>query len=434
MTDYLPNAPDILTIQEAAEALRISVDVITDFIKAGKVRTVKIGEKVLILKAFLLFFIENCQQMCYTNEAGGDESSNAQHLENHIEPDFVPLSEGVNDMAKKINQPVVINGVKHWITAGSMQEFTDKVVKLTGTPQEPGKHLFADYALNWFETYSKPNVETATATTYKRQLSLHLLPAFDGLNVEDITTDHVQRLFNGMTGAKATKDKARMVLNQIMDAAVEDKLISSNPVKSRRVKISGNASRATTPYSVEQMRYLVQHIGDIKSPADRAYLALQALHPLRLEEVLGLRGEDVDTHGCAVHIRRAVTHPTRNQPEIKDTKTESSHRTVGLSALALPYIVETPADKFIFGGDKPLSYTQVRKMCDRIKRDTGFSENITPIRFRTTVLTDLYDQTKDIKLAQAAAGHTTPAMTLKYYVKGRETSSSATAAVERAYS
>lgn len=56
-----------------------------------------------------------------------------------------------------------------------------------------------------------------------------------------------------------------------------------------------------------------------------------------------------------------------------------------------------------------------------------------PIRFRTTVLTDLYDQTKDIKLAQTAAGHTTPAMTLRYYVKGRETHTDATAAVERAY-
>ena len=73
-------------------------------------------------------------------------------------------------------------------------------------------------------------------------------------------------------------------------------------------------------------------------------------------------------------------------------------------------------------------------MCNRIKNDTEFSENITPIRFRTTVLTDLYDQTKDIKLAQAAAGHTTSAMTLKYYVKGRETSTQATSAVDRAYS
>lgn len=72
-------------------------------------------------------------------------------------------------------------------------------------------------------------------------------------------------------------------------------------------------------------------------------------------------------------------------------------------------------------------------MCERIQRDTDFDENITPARFRTTVLTDFYDQTKDIKLAQAAAGHTTPTMTLKHYVKGRESSIQATAAVERAY-
>ena len=92
--------------------------------------------------------------------------------------------------------------------------------------------------------------------------------------------------FNGMTGAKATKDKAKMVLNQILDAAVEDGLIAKNPLKSKRIKITGKTSQATVPYSVEQMRFLVQHIGDIKDPLDRAYLAIQALHPLRLEEVL----------------------------------------------------------------------------------------------------------------------------------------------------
>ena len=46
-----------------------------------------------------------------------------------------------------------------------------------------------------------------TATTYKRQLTGHILPAFEGLAVEDITTDDVQRLFNSMTGAKTSKDK-----------------------------------------------------------------------------------------------------------------------------------------------------------------------------------------------------------------------------------
>ena len=72
-------------------------------------------------------------------------------------------------------------------------------------------------------------------------------------------------------------------------------------------------------------------------------------------------------------------------------------------------------------------------MCNRIKQDLEFEDNVTPIRFRTTVLTDLYEQTGDIKLAQKEAGHTTPAMTLKYYVKGRKTSEDTAIAIERVY-
>lgn len=431
--------PDLLTLQEAAEILRTDPATVGGFIQAGKFTCTKVAGKVLIPRTFLEDFIEKSCKVCYNEGVEIDTPTpdgQGQHLDNRIELDCTPF-QGENEMAPKITRTVTINGAKHWIRANTEQEYADKLLKLVGTQgtdQERGKHLFADYATTWFETYSKPNIETVTATTYKRQLTLHLLPAFSGLTVEDITTDDVQRLFNGMTGSKATKDKAKMVLNQILDAAVEDGLIAKSPLKSKRIKITGKASQATVPYSVEKMRFLVQHIGDIKDPLDRAYLAIQALHPLRLEEVLGLQGADIDQENMAIHICRAVTHPTRNQPEIKDTKTQSSARTIGLSALAVPHLPQVAEGEFVFGGSKPLSYTQVRKMCDRIKRDTGFTENITPIRFRTTVLTDLYDQTKDIKLAQAAAGHTTSAMTLRYYVKGRETISKAAAVVDRAYS
>ena len=282
-----------------------------------------ISSHILIPKSVFEQLLENSFKVYYTDPEKSKDSSHIQpesmHLENlMIKSDCTPSWKGDSQMATKpkINQPIYINGEKRWITANSMQEFADKVLKLAGTVQAPGKHLFSDYAWNWFETYSAPNIETVTATTYRRQLRLYLVPAFEGLAVEDITTDHVQRLFNSMTGAKATKDKARMVLNQILDAAVEDKLITQNPAKSRRVKITGKASKATPPYTVAQMRYLVQHIGDIQNPLDRAYLALQALHPLRLEEVLGLQPEDIDREHMTIHIRRAVTHPTRNLPEI----------------------------------------------------------------------------------------------------------------------
>lgn len=426
---YLPFDSDV-AIVNASDLIHIDPADLQRYPFFGRIESIEIRGPLLAIKGP----IEKLIQKCYTivKAHSGQEP---EHLDNSIAAVCMPLSEGDTEMATKhkINQSIIINGQKHWMTADTMQEFTDKVIQLLGTPQDRSKHLFSDYAWNWYNTYSAPNVETATAATYKRQIRLYLIPAFDGLAVEDITVDDVQRLFNGMTGAKATKDKARMVLNQILDAAVEDKLISSNPLKSRRLKITGKASKATPPYTVEQMRYLVQHIGDIQDPVDRAYLALQALHPLRLEEVLGLAPGDIDTNSMTIHIRRAVTHPTRNQPEVKDTKTESSHRSIGLSSLALPFLQIPVKGKFLFGGNKPLSYTQVRRMCWRIQKDTGFSESIAPIRFRTTVLTDLYDQTKDIKLAQAAAGHTTSAMTLKYYVKGRETSSKAVAAVDKLY-
>ena len=435
----LDHWPDMLTAEETAKILRIDTDTLAGFLQAGEIRHMKIAEKVVIPRKFLEDFLEIKLKTCYNESVERTVSipdSQDQHLDNCKELDCMPFQKGETEMAK-ITRTVTINGVKHWIRASTEQDYAEKLLKLVGsqnTAQQHSKHLFADYAMTWFETYSKPNIETVTATTYKRQLTCHLLPAFDGLMVEDLTTDDVQRLFNGMTGSKATKDKAKMVLNQILDAAVEDGLIVKSPLRSKRIKITGRASKATAPYSVEQMRFLVQHIGDIKDPQDRAYLAIQALHPLRLEEVLGLQAADIDPDSMAIHICRAVTHPTRNQPEIKDTKTQSSARTIGLSALAVPYLPQVKAGEFVFGGKSPLSYTQVRRMCDRIKRDIGFDENITPIRFRTTVLTDLYDQTKDIKLAQAAAGHTTSAMTLRYYVKGRETISRAAAVVDRAYS
>lgn len=358
----------------------------------------------------------------------------ATYLENFTENrGNVPSQKGDDTISYKINQPVVIDGSRHWIRANTMQEFADKVLSLGRHVPDTAKHPFTAYAWNWYNTYAVPNIATVTATTYKRQLTKYIIPAFDNLSVEDITVDAVQQLFNSMTGAKATKDKVKVVLNQIFSFAVEDKLLSKNPLQSKRLKITGKASKETEPYTVEQMRYLIQHIGDIKRPDDRAYLAIHALHPLRPEEVLGLQFGDIDRENMTLHVRRAVTHPDRSKPEVKDTKTASSHRVLSLSALALPYLPDGEAGQFLFGNDQPFCYSRVRRMCERIQHDIAFDENITPARFRTTVLTDLYDQMKDIKLAQAAAGHTTSAMTLKHYVKGRESSIQATAAVERAY-
>ena len=72
-------------------------------------------------------------------------------------------------------------------------------------------------------------------------------------------------------------------------------------------------------------------------------------------------------------------------------------------------------------------------MCERIRQDTGFGERVTPIRFRTTVLTDMYDQTKDLKQTQQVAGHANASTTMKHYIKGRSEHRNTAAPVAAVY-
>ena len=347
-------------------------------------------------------------------------------------------------MAKKrIKRRIMIDGVDHWATGANEQEYAECVARLMagrGKVDTPPvkKHDFNTYAWNWFNVFSKPNVSKTTAITYERQLRYYICPAFDGMMVEDITPADVQRMFNNMDAdkkkAKSTKDKCKIVLNMILQQAMEEDLIVKNPLASKSIRIKGMPSKETVPYTVEQMQYMLSHIDDIRNPKDRMYIALHALHPLRPEEVYGLKWEDLDLDEDLIHVRNTVTHPSRNQPvfEVK-TKTEASTRMIPLVPQIKKYLTSGNPKDFVLSGSQPISYQAVRKMRERIQKDIGFMEPIVPSRFRTTVLTDIYDRTKDVKLVQSAAGHTTAAMTMKHYVKGRSSNQATAEAIADAY-
>ncbi len=367
------------------------------------------------------------------------------NLDNHTEQaEETPSAEEKSDMAKKrIKRRITIDGVTRWATGANEQEYAECVARLMAgqkddNPPPAKKHEFNAYAWNWFNVFSKPNVSKTTAITYERQLRYYICPAFEGMMVEDITPTDVQRMFNNMDAekkkAKSTKDKCRTVLNMIFQQAMEEDIIAKNPLASKTIRIKGNPSKETMPYTVEQMQYIVHHIDDIRKPMDRMYVALHALHPLRPEEVFGLKWEDIDLNEDLIHVRNTVTHPDRNQPvfEVK-TKTVASTRVIPLVPQIKAYLTGGKPEDFVLSGSMPISYQAVKKMRERIQRDIGFEEEITPSRFRTTVLTDIYDRTKDVKLVQSAAGHTTAAMTMKHYVKGRGTNNIAAEAIATAY-
>lgn len=347
-------------------------------------------------------------------------------------------------MAKnRIKRQVLINGNLQWITGATEQDYANNLMKAMGikdyVPRVQTKHDFCEYAWEFYEVVKKPNIDTVTQKTYERQLKLYICPTLQGKYVEDLEAEDIMRVFNaadkpGKKAAKSTKDKIRTVLNPILKRAVEKGLLPKNPMDSSCVRIKGEPSTPTEPYSVEQMVELANNISKVKNPFDRNYLALHALHPFRPEEVLGLRCRDIDLDSNEIHICATVVHPDRNQPEFKEkTKTDKSRRTLALVEEIKSFLTLGNPNDFVVGGGTPLSYQKVVGMCKRIRKDIGFEDKITPQRFRTTVLTDIYEQDKDLKEVQAAAGWTTVAMGMKYYIKGRGTPDRAAKAVANAY-
>lgn len=110
-----------------------------------------------------------------------------------------------------------------------------------------------------------------------------------------------------------------------------------------------------------------------------------------------MKWKDIRFDDMTIRIERAVTHRNRNQPLVKATKTEASMRVINLVLHIVCRLEHGEAEDFVVGGREPLSYSQVRRMCERIQKDTGFEEAITLRLFRTTVPTVLYDAAKDIK-------------------------------------
>lgn len=352
-----------------------------------------------------------------------------------------PCSESEDNMGvnrKKIRREISVNDTKVWVTANTEQEYAEKLMRLSGRNAiSQTRHNFKEYANRWFYGVSKPNIAEVTVNTYERQLNYHIFPILGDKNIEDVDPFLIQQIFNrfGANAKRETKNKIKNVLNQIFKMAVEEDIIRKNPMSASSLRIHGEASEVTRPYSVDEMRYFAAHVEDLPNPTDRGWLALSVCLPLRSEEVLGLRWKDVDEENLEIHVCSTVTHPTRNQPVFRDyTKTAASIRTLSIPQKLVDLLPERgdPYD-FVVGGENPLSYTQLRWMRKRIAKQIGYDGEITPRRFRTTVATDISATTHDLKLVQYMLGHSTPQMTLKHYDKGRKTTLDGADAITKCY-
>ncbi|GAA1506505.1 site-specific integrase [Streptomyces albidochromogenes] len=224
-----------------------------------------------------------------------------------------------------------------------------------GNWQDPdaGAVNFKEYALQWVD---ERGLAPTTDELYRRLLRLHLLPTFEGLDLDEITAPRVrtwraERL--AATGAATTVAKAYRLLKAVMETAVDDELIRRNPC---RIKGAGKESAAERQIAtVDQVDQLANAVG----PRWRLMVYLGAYGPMRPEEQAELRRKDVDLDDMTVRIRQAAPELTTGKRAEGPTKSEAGKRVVVLPAFLrtdlrrhLDWYAEKGPDGLLFVGEK----------------------------------------------------------------------------------
>lgn len=150
-------------------------------------------------------------------------------------------------------------------------------------------------------------IAPSTRTRLDSRLKLHILPTFGKTPLIKIRATAVKTWQKNLTGAESTNAKTYTALADILNCAVEDRLIPTNPAK------EGSVVRARPRSSIRVVKevWTADQVEDIRCALDRRWsvaVPMGARIGLRQGEALGLSPDDVDFLGRkgVVRVRRQV--------------------------------------------------------------------------------------------------------------------------------
>lgn len=203
-------------------------------------------------------------------------------------------------------------------------------------------------------------------------------------------------------------------------------------MSSRRIKVTGQEGKTREAVARENMIQALGNIGNIMDDDERNYFLMLALHAMRPEEVRGLQWKDVDLENNVIHIRKTIVYPKRNKPVISKTKTKESEADIGLVEAIKPYLIP--------GGPKTTSQgEQSRKRappcgaCGSAYAEQVGLPDVTESQFRTTIASDLQEETHNVMQVQQLLRHSKASTTLKHYIKPRSEITQTARTVEAIY-
>lgn len=306
-------------------------------------------------------------------------------------------------------------GKRVYFYAESERELFKKILDYTAKA-ERGR-LFSEVADEWWSD----KLDKITAGTKRGYSAAYnrAVEAFGDYSVKDIKPReieaHLRQLSRqGYTTKSIKNDK--LVISLIFDLAVIDGDIQYNPCLSITVPKGKPSTPRTAASESDEER--------IKATSDIWLFPFLALMTgMRKGECLALQWRDVDFERNLIYVSKSVEH-IGSRAHIKDTKTESGHRSIVLLPELREALLKHPrrlATDFILsedGGKTPLSAKQYNRLLRDYKKETGIE--CTAHQLRHSFATLCFEAGLPDKVVQHMIGHANISTTKDIYTDLRK--------------
>lgn len=188
----------------------------------------------------------------------------------------------------------------------------DRFVNSIPTDYEAGPVTVERYARRWIADRER-SVSPGTMRQYEPVIRLWVIPHLGPLAVSDVTLGHLRSLCDAMWegGMKiGGVEAAYRVIRAMLNAAVDEDVISASPLRSMRAAITRAPSEAAETRGEARMLTAAEVVRILDWCHDRPVLearwSLGLLTGMRQAEVLGLAWDDVDLTRGRVKARQQM--------------------------------------------------------------------------------------------------------------------------------
>ncbi len=256
-----------------------------------------------------------------------------------------------------------------FLSAKTEKELKEKIIETKmkikqGELIKSSDTLMKDYADNWIETY-KTSVGINTKAMYKNALN-YIKPELGYLPLDKIRRSDVQKLINDNQEHPRTCEIIRLTLVQILNSAIDDKLLHENVAKKATLPKRHKAEkRALTELEKEAIRK-----ADF-TPRERAFVTLIYFFGLRKGEALALTKADIDFKNKILTVNKSVVIDVNKTIVKEGAKSDAGNRTIPIPQSAAPFLrdyLKTLDTFYLFPGKNAdtMSETQYRRMWKHI--------------------------------------------------------------------